>query len=73
MLALDTLGTSKRVSITKDETTIVDGGVRKDIENVAQIRSQIEATSSDYDRENFKNVHKLAGGVAVIKVGGSMK
>ncbi len=73
-VTLDMLGTSKRVSITKDETTIVDGsGKKKDIEGrVAQIRSQIEATSSDYDREKLQErLAKLAGGVAVIKVGGS--
>ncbi len=73
-VTLDMLGTSKRVSITKDETTIVDGsGKKKDIESrVAQIRSQIDATSSDYDREKLQErLTKLAGGVAVIKVGGS--
>ena len=73
-VTLDMLGTSKRVSITKDETTIVDGsGKKKDIEGrVAQIRSQIEATSSDYDREKLQErLAKLAGGVAVIQVGGS--
>ena len=73
-VTLDMLGTSKRISITKDETTIVDGsGKKKDIESrVAQIRSQIEATSSDYDREKLQErLAKLAGGVAVIKVGGS--
>ncbi|MEC7721843.1 MAG: chaperonin GroEL [Pseudomonadota bacterium] len=73
-VTLDMLGTSKRVSITKDETTIVDGsGKKKDIESrVAQIRSQIDATSSDYDREKLQErLAKLAGGVAVIKVGGS--
>jgi chaperonin GroEL len=73
-VTLDMLGTSKRVSLTKDETTIVDGsGKKKDIEGrVAQIRSQIEATSSDYDREKLQErLAKLAGGVAVIKVGGS--
>ena len=73
-VTLDMLGTSKRVSITKDETTIVDGsGKKKDIEGrVAQIRSQIEASSSDYDREKLQErLAKLAGGVAVIKVGGS--
>ena len=73
-VTLDMLGTSKRVSITKDETTIVDGsGKKKDIESrVAQIRSQIESTSSDYDREKLQErLAKLAGGVAVIKVGGS--
>ena len=57
-VTLDMLGTSKRVSITKDETTIVDGsGKKKDIESrVAQIRSQIEATSPTMTAKNFKNV-----------------
>ena len=73
-VTLDMLGTSKRVSITKDETTIVDGsGKKKDIESrVAQNRSKIEATISDNDREKLQErLAKLAGGVAVIKVGGS--
>jgi chaperonin GroEL len=70
---MDMLGTAKRVSITKDETTIVDGaGEKAEIEaRVAQIRQQIEETSSDYDREKLQErVAKLAGGVAVIRVGG---
>ena len=69
---LDDLGSAKKVSITKETTTIVDGaGSPKDIEDrVSQIRSQIEETSSDYDREKLQErVAKLAGGVAVIKVG----
>ncbi|MGR3503113.1 chaperonin GroEL [Pseudaestuariivita sp.] len=72
-VTMDMLGTSKRVSITKDETTIVDGaGEKAEIEaRVAQIRGQIEETTSDYDREKLQErVAKLAGGVAVIRVGG---
>ncbi|MEO0619292.1 MAG: chaperonin GroEL [Pseudomonadota bacterium] len=73
-VALDMLGTAKRVSITKDETTVVDGaGAKKDIEaRVSQIKAQIEETSSDYDREKLQErLAKLAGGVAVIRVGGA--
>jgi len=69
---LDDLGTAKRVSSTKENTTIVDGaGARGDIEGrIKQIRSEIEDTSSDYDREKLQErLAKLAGGVAVIKVG----
>ncbi|MEJ2591815.1 MAG: chaperonin GroEL [Candidatus Thiodiazotropha sp.] len=69
---LDDLGTAKKVNITKEETTLIDGaGVEGDIKaRVAQIRAQIEETSSDYDREKLQErVAKLAGGVAVIKVG----
>jgi chaperonin GroEL len=69
---LDDLGQAKRVSLTKENTTIVDGaGKSDDIEaRVNQIRTQIEETSSDYDREKLQErVAKLAGGVAVIKVG----
>jgi len=72
-VTIDMLGTAKRVSITKDETTIVDGhGEKAEIEaRVAQIRQQIEETNSDYDREKLQErVAKLAGGVAVIRVGG---
>ena len=72
-VTIDMLGKSKRVSITKDETTIVDGGGKKaEIEaRVGQIRQQIEETTSDYDREKLQErVAKLAGGVAVIRVGG---
>jgi chaperonin GroEL len=68
------LGTAKRVSIDKDNTTIVDGaGDKSGIEGrVAAIRQQIENTTSDYDREKLQErLAKLAGGVAVIKVGGS--
>ena len=70
--SLDDLGTAKKVQITKENTTIVDGaGSNTDIQaRVAQIRRQIEETSSDYDREKLQErVAKLAGGVAVIKVG----
>ena len=72
-VTMDMLGTAKKVQITKDETTIVDGaGAKAEIESrVTQIRSQIEETSSDYDREKLQErVAKLAGGVAVIRVGG---
>ena len=72
-VTMDMLGTAKKVQITKDETTIVDGaGAKAEIEaRVTQIRSQIEETSSDYDREKLQErVAKLAGGVAVIRVGG---
>jgi chaperonin GroEL len=69
---LDDLGSAKRVTVTKENTTIVDGaGSIEDIEGrVKQLRAQIEETSSDYDREKLQErVAKLAGGVAVIKVG----
>ncbi|MEN8708404.1 MAG: chaperonin GroEL [Paracoccaceae bacterium] len=72
-VTMDMLGTAKRVNITKDETTLVDGaGDKAEIEaRVSQIRGQIEETSSDYDREKLQErVAKLAGGVAVIRVGG---
>ena len=68
------LGKAKRVTITKDDTTIVDGaGKKADIEaRIAQIKQQIEDTTSDYDKEKLQErLAKLAGGVAVIKVGGS--
>jgi len=71
---LEHLGTAKKVNLTKENTTIVDGaGNASDIEaRVKQIRAQIEETSSDYDREKLQErVAKLAGGVAVIKVGAS--
>ena len=73
-VTLDMLGTAKRVEITKENTTIVDGsGQKTDIEaRVAQIKSQIEETTSDYDKEKLQErLAKLAGGVAVIKVGGA--
>jgi chaperonin GroEL len=68
------LGRAKKVIIDKDNTTVVDGaGARSDIDaRVAQIRAQIETTTSDYDREKLRErVAKLAGGVAVIRVGGA--
>ena len=73
-VSMDMLGTAKKVAITKDDTTIVDGaGAKKDLEaRVSQIRKQIEDTSSDYDKEKLQErLAKLAGGVAVIKVGGA--
>ncbi|KRB49864.1 molecular chaperone GroEL [Rhizobium sp. Root708] len=73
-VTLDMLGRTKKVSISKENTTIVDGaGAKSDIEGrVAQIKAQIEETSSDYDREKLQErLAKLAGGVAVIRVGGS--
>ena len=72
-VTIDMLGSAKRVNITKDETTVVDGaGDKAEIEaRVSQIRGQIEETTSDYDREKLQErVAKLAGGVAVIRVGG---
>ncbi|KHA53458.1 chaperonin GroEL [Sulfitobacter geojensis] len=72
-VTMDMLGSAKKVSITKDETTVVDGaGEKAEIEaRVAQIRNQIEETTSDYDKEKLQErVAKLAGGVAVIRVGG---
>jgi chaperonin GroEL len=69
---LDDLGTAKRISCTKENTTIVDGaGTKVDIAGrIKQIRQEIEDTSSDYDREKLQErLAKLAGGVAVIKVG----
>ena len=69
---LDDLGTAKKIQVTKENTTIIDGAGRKaDIEaRVKQIRAQIEEATSDYDREKLQErVAKLAGGVAVIKVG----
>jgi len=68
------LGTAKKVVITKDDTTIVDGaGKKADIQaRIGQIKAQIEETTSDYDREKLQErLAKLAGGVAVIKVGGA--
>ncbi len=73
-VTLDMLGKAKKVSISKGNTTIVDGaGQKSDIEGrVAQIKAQIEETTSDYDREKLQErLAKLAGGVAVIRVGGS--
>ena len=71
---LDMLGTAKRVEISKDDTTIIDGDGEKDLieARANQIRKQIEDTSSDYDREKLQErLAKLSGGVAVIKVGGA--
>ena len=73
-VGIEMLGSAKKVSITKDETTLVDGaGEKSEIEGrVAQIRQQIEETTSDYDREKLQErLAKLAGGVAVIRVGGA--
>ncbi|TVR96818.1 MAG: chaperonin GroEL [Rhodospirillales bacterium] len=73
-VGLEMLGTAKRVMITKEETTIVEGaGKKDDIQGrCAQIRAQIEETTSDYDREKLQErLAKLAGGVAVIRVGGA--
>jgi chaperonin GroEL len=73
-VTIDMLGTAKRVEITKENTTIVDGaGTQEDIQGrVGQIKAQIEETTSDYDREKLQErLAKLAGGVAVIRVGGS--
>ncbi len=72
-VGMDMLGKAKKISINKDNTTIIDGaGDKKEIEaRVSQIRTQIEETTSDYDKEKLQErVAKLAGGVAVIKVGG---
>ena len=73
-VTIDMLGQAKRVSIDKDNSTIVEGaGKKKDIEaRCGQIRAQIEETSSDYDKEKLQErLAKLAGGVAVIRVGGA--
>ena len=73
-VSIEMLGRAKKVTITKENTTIVDGiGEKADIEGrIAQIKRQVEETTSDYDREKLQErLAKLAGGVAVIKVGGS--
>jgi chaperonin GroEL len=73
-VTLDMLGKAKKVVVKKDDTTIVDGeGAKSDIQaRIGQIRKQIEDTTSDYDREKLQErLAKLAGGVAVIKVGGA--
>ena len=73
-VTLDMMGSAKRVSITKDETTIIEGaGKKKNIEGRCnQIRLQVEETSSDYDREKLQErLAKLAGGVAVLNIGGA--
>jgi chaperonin GroEL (HSP60 family) len=72
-VTLDMLGRAKKVIIKKDDTTVIDGaGDKAEIEaRVGQIRAQIEETTSDYDKEKLQErVAKLAGGVAVIRVGG---
>jgi chaperonin GroEL len=73
-VTLEMLGKAKRVLITKDATTVIDGsGKKKNIEaRISQIKSQIEDTTSDYDKEKLQErLAKLAGGVAIVKVGGS--
>ncbi|MBV5266635.1 chaperonin GroEL [Pinisolibacter aquiterrae] len=73
-VTLDMLGRAKKVAISKENTTIVDGaGAKSEIEaRVAQIKAQVEETTSDYDREKLQErLAKLAGGVAVIRVGGA--
>merc|ERR1711935_446810 len=73
-VTLEMLGTAKRVEVTKEETTIIDGAGSKDdiAARCNQIRAQIEETTSDYDKEKLQErLAKLAGGVAVIKVGGA--
>jgi len=73
-VTIDMMGTAKKISITKEETTIVEGaGKKKDIlGRCNQIRAQVEETTSDYDREKLQErLAKLAGGVAVIRVGGA--
>jgi chaperonin GroEL len=73
-VTLEMLGKAKKVTITKDDTTIVDGsGDKTDIEGrIGQIKTQIEDTTSDYDKEKLQErLAKLAGGVAVVRVGGS--
>src|SRR5699024_11777812 len=70
-VGLEVLGSARRVTVTKEATTIVDGaGEAQDVaDRVAQIRSEIEATDSDWDREKLQErLAKLAGGVSVIKV-----
>ena len=73
-VTLDMMGTAKRVVITKEETTVIEGaGKKKDIEGRCnQIRAQVEETSSDYDKEKLQErLAKLAGGVAVLNIGGA--
>ena len=73
-VALDMLGVAKKVEITKDDTTIIDGAGKKDLieARAAQIRKEIEGTTSDYDREKLQErLGKISGGVAVLRVGGS--
>ena len=73
-VTLDMLGTAKKVAITKDDTTIIDGAGDKGAiaARITQIRAQIEETTSDYDKEKLQErLAKLAGGIAVIRVGGA--
>ena len=73
-VTLDMLGVAKKVEITKDDTTIIDGAGKKDLieARAAQIRKEIEGTSSDCDREKLQErLGKISGGVAVLRVGGS--
>ncbi len=73
-VGIDMLGTARKISITKDATTIVDGhGAKADIEaRVSQIKAMIEETTSDYDKEKLQErLAKLSGGVAIIRVGGA--
>ncbi|MDX2200647.1 MAG: chaperonin GroEL [Phycisphaerae bacterium] len=73
-VTMEMMGTAKRVVVTKDNTTIIEGaGKKKDIDaRIAQIRMQIEKTTSDYDREKLQErLAKLTGGVAVVRVGGA--
>ena len=73
-VTLEMLGTAERVHVSKENTTVIDGaGAKKDIEGrISQIRTQIDETTSDYDREKLQErLAKLAGGVAVIRVGGA--
>jgi chaperonin GroEL len=73
-VTLEMLGSAKRISITKENTTIIDGGGEKDqiTARIGQIKAQIEETTSDYDKEKLQErLAKLAGGVAVIRVGGA--
>ena len=73
-VTLDMLGTAKRVTVTKEETTIVDGAGKKAdiVGRCNQIRAQVEDTTSDYDKEKLQErLAKLAGGIAIIRVGGA--
>ena len=73
-VTMDMLGSAKKVAITKDDTTIIDGAGDKDAiaARVTQIRAQMEETTSDYDKEKLQErLAKLAGGIAVIRVGGA--
>ena len=73
-LELEQLGSAKRITVDKDSTTIVEGGGKAGVvkDRILQIRRQIEATTSDYDREKLEErLAKLTGGVAIIKVGGA--